>query len=118
MSDVVMPDISQHALTQAQKILESRPEKEALKVEEYLHAMGKGKGWTHGLKIYLLARIESLRGMTDVDLKGNETMEEIGIRYTLCSAMGLELQDIIAKVEATVKAIDANKDTEKSTTKG
>lgn len=75
--------------------------------------IGKSPDWTVLLKPYLEDRILSLRAMTDVDLDGKESVQEVGVRFLICTAIAGELQNLIDLVEQTRMVIDEKEQEEK-----
>lgn len=74
-------------------------------------------GWVEGLKPFIEARIERLKGMAEVDLDGKESLAEIGLKYVLCSAVASELADILMMVEENSRIVDEKKAKKKKTKK-
>lgn len=75
--------------------------------------IGKSPDWTVLLRPYLEDRISSLQAMTEVDLDGKESVEEVGVRFLICTAIGRELQNLVDLVEQTKEVIVEKEQEEK-----
>jgi len=75
--------------------------------------IGKSPDWTVLIKPYLEDRILSLKAMTDVDLDGKESVEEVGVRFLICTAIGRELQNLIDLIEQTKEVVEEMEEAEK-----
>lgn len=106
MSDAITPDLNKSFFGTVKAVRESKPKSEGLKREDAIHSIKNSLGWEKGLKPYIEARMESLRMMLEVELDGKESMQELGIRFSICSAIGQELQDLISMVESTAAAVE------------
>lgn len=117
MTDAIMPDLNQHVFAAAKGVAETKPKSEAEKREELIHIARNSHFWQRGLKPYIKSRIETLRGMLEVELTGNEPLEELGARFVIANAVAKELQDLINMVEVTADVIEERNDNKKKRTK-
>ena len=118
MADVVLPDEKDLSLRASIKRVMRRIDKikkktQDEKYDELWYYLRQYNGWVKALKPYLEARIEAYKTLAEAKFDGTETMEEIGVRFTLGSLVINELQAIIDKVEVTSQVVAERKKKEK-----
>lgn len=111
MEEGIVPELGKRAFKTARKIVKGGDE--ADKFAEMLASGSEGVFWSRGLKPYIEARIERLKRMTEVNLDGGESLEEVGTRFLICSSIAQELQGIIDRVEATAGLIRERREKKK-----
>ncbi len=106
--EAIIPDLDKKALSMARKVLEEKSVE-----DELAEVLASGSGsvfWTRGLKPYLETRIERQKEMSEVDLDGSESLQEVGTRFLICSTIAQELQNIISRVEVTAQVVKEQKE--------
>jgi hypothetical protein len=81
-----------------------------LKQEDMMAQFSQTNYWQSLFKPMLEDRIEAYAHLSEVKFNGMETMEEIGVRFTLSSLVAKELQDIINTVELTTQVVNEAKE--------
>ena len=113
--EAIIPDLDKKTLSMARKVLEEKSVEDEL--AEVL-ASGSGSAfWTRGLKPYLETRIERQKEMSEVNLDGSESLQEVGTRFLICSTIAQELQNIISRVEVTAQVVKEQKEKKKKVKK-
>ena len=107
--DALIPDLGQIIKTTIKEIQPS----EDVGDDVGWARIGKSPDWTVLLRPYLEDRISSLQAMTEVDLDGKESVEEVGVRFLICTAIGRELQNLVDLVEQTKEVIVEKEQEEK-----
>ena len=112
MDDVVIPDEKDlSAKNVFQRIKKQVDEKsEESKTENLYYLLNNYNGWLNGLKPYIQERIRVFKEMEEINFSGNETMQDIGVRYMICHFIASELQRIIDRVEIISEQIAVNKE--------
>jgi hypothetical protein len=111
--NVLIPEFDETVHKTTKQILAKEEVKSvAEKTAESIAALRGVEGWANGLRPYIEERIKRLKEMSEVNLDGKETMAEIGLRFTISSAIASELNDLLVKVDATTKVVEERKDSE------
>ena len=111
--EALMPNLDKKVFGTIRKVKESRPKSEAEQRAEAITSLDGYSGWEAGLKPYIQVRIESLKAMSEVPMDGSETVEEIGLKAVVCSAISNELQDLLNMVQVNVQVYEEKRKKEK-----
>jgi hypothetical protein len=111
--EALIPDLDRKVFKTIQKVEETKPKSEGEKRSEAIASLKGYVGWEKGIKPYIEARISSLKTLMEVDFDGKETVNDVGLRFLLCSQVAKELQDILNWVEVTAESVEAREKKEK-----
>ncbi len=102
-SDAIIPDVAQIIRDTAKKV----SEKPIVYVKDDDWAnLGNSPLWKQTVLPYLADRVTAWKEMREVKLDGEESVEEVGIRYLLCTAVAEELQSFVREVELRTKTFN------------
>jgi len=102
--NVIVPDLGKIINT---TVSDMKPEETiGEKIDSGWADLGRSAMWESVLKPYLKDRISSLREMLEINLTGNETVAEVGVRFLICNAVAGELQFLIDRTEQTRQLLD------------